>query len=300
MELRHLRYFVAVAEELSFTRAAERLHIGQPPLSQQIQALEDEIGATLFDRSRRSVRLTEAGRIFLDDARRILRLASDAADTAHRVERGEIGQIKIGFTKSTAFSRIFPKIINTYRRRFPRVNLLLQEMPSARQLSSLADYALDVAFIRPILTEPQRDFAVMDLEHHRLATVLPEKHRLAKAATVKMKDLKDERIILFPEDEGTTLNPLVHRLCAAAGFEPHIAMEAREAATIIGLVAAECGISILPGVFDSIRIKGTCFRLLDDAAATQSLALASRAREPNAITRAFLDIAAEIAGARQN
>lgn len=299
MELRHLRYFVAVAEELSFTRAAERLHIGQPPLSLQIQAPEEEIGATLFDRSRRSVRLTEAGRIFLDDARRILRLASEAADTAHRVERGEIGQIKIGFTKSTAFSTIFPKIINTYRRRFPNVNLLLQEMPSARQLSRLADYALDVAFIRPTSSEMHRDFEVMDLECHPLAVVLPEKHRLVKARKVKVQDLKGERFILFPEDEGTMLNPFVHRLCAAAGFEPHIAMEGREAATIIGLVAAECGISILPNVFDSIRIKGACFRLLDDAAATQSLALASRAREPNANTRAFLDIAAEVSGVKK-
>jgi DNA-binding transcriptional LysR family regulator len=113
MELRHLRYFVAVAEELSFTRAADRLHIGQPPLSQQVQALEEEIGAVLFDRSRRTIRLTEAGRVFLEDARRVLALAANAAETARRVEKGEIGQLKIGFTKSTAFTPIFPKIINT-------------------------------------------------------------------------------------------------------------------------------------------------------------------------------------------
>src|SRR4051812_19137177 len=104
MELRHLRYFVAVAEELSFTRAAERLHIGQPPLSQQVQALEEEIGAILFDRTRRSIRLTEAGRIFLEDAQRVLAMASGAAATARRVQKGEIGQLKIGFTKSTAFT----------------------------------------------------------------------------------------------------------------------------------------------------------------------------------------------------
>jgi DNA-binding transcriptional LysR family regulator len=295
MELRHLRYFVAVAEELSFTRASERLHIGQPPLSQQIQALEEEIGATLFDRSRRTIRLTEAGRIFLDDARRILRLTDQAAETAHRVQRGEIGQIKIGFTKSSAFTEIFPQIIQTYRSRYPNVNLLFHEMSTMRQLSGLSDYSLDVGFIRPAPeTEIPSNFSLALLERHPLAVVVHEGHRLIKAKRVSLNELKDEGIIMFPRDEGTTLNPLVHRLCTEAGFEPKIAMEAREAATIIGLVAAGCGIAILPYVFHTIGIKGTHFRLIGSSTAMTDLTLASRSHEASSTTRAFLEIAKEL------
>jgi DNA-binding transcriptional LysR family regulator len=294
MELRHLRYFVAVAEELSFTRAAERLHIGQPPLSQQIQALEEEIGATLFDRSRRTVRLTEAGRIFLADAQRVLLLVSEAADTAHRVERGEIGQIKVGFTKSSAFTAIFPKIIRTYRQRFPKVTLLFQEASTNKQLDALSDYSLDVAFIRPPETEPTPSVKITDLECHRLAVVIPENHRLMNAPRIVLEDLKDEGLIMFPRDEGTTLNPFIHRLCREAGFEPKIAMEAREAATIAGLVAAGCGISILPEVFANIGIKGACFRLIDTPTAKTELVLATRLHEGSSTIRAFLEISEEV------
>lgn len=291
MELRHLRYFVAVAEELSFTRASERLHIGQPPLSQQIQALEEEIGATLFDRSRRTIRLTEAGRVFLEDARRILLMTDQAAQTASRVERGEIGQIKIGFTKSSAFTEIFPQIIHTYRRRFPNVHLLFHEMSTMRQLDGLHDYSLDVGFIRPPEAGLPPDLTTTMLEQHPLAVVVHEKHRLVKSKRVPLEELKDEGIIMFPRDEGTTLNPFVHRLCTEAGFTPRIAMEAREAATIIGLVAAGCGISILPHVFHTIGIKGTHFRLLESPAATTELVLASRAHETGSTSLAFLEVA---------
>lgn len=294
MELRHLRYFVEVAENLSFTRAAERLHIGQPPLSQQIQALEEEIGATLFDRSRRNIRLTEAGHFFLIDAKRVLQLAAEAAETANRVERGEIGQVRIGFTKSSAFTEIFPKIIHTYRRRFPKVNLLFCEMSTMKQVSGLIDHSLDVAFIRPLETDEARNFTLTPLESHRLAVVIPETHPLGKVSQVSLKALMDEELIMFPSAEGTTLNPLIYRLCREAGFEPKTVMEAREAATIIGLVAAGCGISILPEVFSSIGIKGICFRLIENPVATAELVLATRSHEVSTAARTFLDVAKEI------
>ncbi|MET0964083.1 MAG: LysR substrate-binding domain-containing protein [Noviherbaspirillum sp.] len=295
MELRHLRYFVAVAEELSFTRAAERLHIGQPPLSQQVQALEEEIGAILFNRSRRTIRLTEAGRVFLEDARRVLALAAGAAETARRVEQGEIGQLKIGFTKSTAFTPIFPRIINTYRTRYPGVKLVLQEMSTMRQVAALDDYSLDLGFIRPPETDIPRSLLLTSLQDHRLSVVLPENHRLAGAKHLSIGDLKNEAFVMFPRDEGTTLNPQIYRLCAEAGFVPTIAMEAREAATITGLVAAGCGITILPDIFRSLGIKGVLFRLLDSPAAVAKLVLASRPLESGAIPRAFFEIARELA-----
>jgi DNA-binding transcriptional LysR family regulator len=294
MELRHLRYFVAVAEELSFTRAAERLHIGQPPLSQQIQALEEEIGAVLFDRSRRTIRLTEAGRIFLEDALRVLAMAANAAETARRVEQGEIGQLRIGFTKSTAFTPLFPTIINTYRTRFPKVKLVLQEMSTMRQVAALADYSLDLGFIRPLEADTSPDLFFIPLQEHPLSVVLPENHYLAKAPHVSVEDLKNEEMIMFPRDEGTTLNPLIYRLCAEAGFVPKIAMEAREAATITGLVAAGCGISILPELFSRLGIRGVVFRLLETPAAFAKLVLASRAQESGAIPKTFFEIAKEL------
>jgi DNA-binding transcriptional LysR family regulator len=286
---------VAVAEELSFTRASERLHIGQPPLSQQIQALEEEIGAVLFDRSRRAIRLTEAGRIFLDDARRVLLLAANAAQTARRVEKGEIGQLKIGFTKSTAYTPIFPKIINTYRTRFPNVKLVLQEMSTMRQIAALADYSLDLGFMRPPETDIATHLLFSTLQDHPLSVVLPENHPLAKAPGISMEDLRDEEFVMFPRDEGTTLNPQIYRLCAEAGFVPKVAMEAREAATITGLVAASCGISILPDVFSSMGIKGAIFRSMETPAAVTKLVLASRAHETGAMPRAFFEIADALA-----
>lgn len=294
MELRHLRYFVAVAEELSFTRAADRLHIGQPPLSQQVQALEEEIGAVLFDRSRRTIRLTEAGRIFLEDAYRVLALAASAAETARRVEKGEIGQLKIGFIKSTAFTPIFPKIINTYRTRFPNVKLVMQEMSTMRQLAALEDYSLDLAFIRPINTDIPPQLAMTPLQNHRLSVLMPDNHRLADIGHLSIDDLRNEDFVMFPRDEGTTLNLEIYRLCAEAGFTPKVTMEAREVATITGLVAARCGISILPDLFQSLGIRGVLFRPFDTPSVITQLALASRASESGTIPRAFFDIAKEL------
>jgi DNA-binding transcriptional LysR family regulator len=295
MELRHLRYFVAVAEELSFTRAAERLHIGQPPLSQQIQALEEEIGATLLDRSRRWVRLTEAGRLFLNDARHILSLSASAAETAHRAHRGEFGQLKIGFTKSIPFTPIFPKIINAYRKKFPDVTLVLQEMSTMRQLAAINDYSLDLGFIRPPESESPGTLNLTTLRQHPLAVVLPAEHHLVKESRISIEDLRNEDFVMFPRDEGTTLNPQIFRLCADAGFEPKITMEAREAATIIGLVAARCGISILPDVFSIMGIKGAVFRPIETPTAVTKLVLASRLQESNSVANAFLKIAMDAA-----
>lgn len=294
MELRHLRYFVAVAEELSFTRAAMRLHIGQPPLSQQIQALEGEIGATLLDRSRRWVRLTEAGRLFLDDARRILALSADAAETARRAERGEIGELRIGFTRSIPHTPIFPRIINEFRKQFPQVTLRLQEMPTNQQITAMNDGSLDLGFLRPLESENSDALDQIVLSHDPLAVVVPIGHRLAKRPAVTIGDLRNEDFLMFPRDDGTTLTPRVIQLCRDAGFEPKVAMEAREAATIIGLVAAGCGISVLPSVLGNMGIKEIRFRPLNNPAALTSLVLASRRGEAGVLVKAFLGIAVTV------
>src|SRR5450830_855416 len=148
MELRQLRFFIAVAEELHFTRAAARLHIGQPPLSHAIQMLEQDVGARLFERNKRWVRLTEAGRLFLVDARRMLALAEEARSTAQRAERGEAGELRIGFTYSTPLTPLFAAAINRYRQDHPQVTLLLQELATLRQLDGLGQRTIDLGFVR--------------------------------------------------------------------------------------------------------------------------------------------------------
>ncbi|MFM9434808.1 DNA-binding transcriptional LysR family regulator [Janthinobacterium sp. CG_23.3] len=297
MELRHLRYFVAVAEELHFTRAAERLHIGQPPLSQQIQALEAELGAQLFERSKRWVRLTEAGRLFLVDARRILALADEAAVTARRAQRGEAGELRIGFTFSTPFTPLFASVINGYRQRFPLVRLTLHEMATLPQIEAIGQRTLDLGFVRPPEAAIPDGVTLSVLRQDPLLLVLPSGHALAGQAEIAIKDLAGQAFVMYPKDAGTGIYPQIFRLCRAAGFVPHIAQEAGEASTIIGLVAAGCGISVLPASFDRIRMDGVCYRPIADPAATTSLLLARRRGPSTPLIDAFVALAGEAAGA---
>ncbi|HEV7816804.1 MAG TPA: LysR substrate-binding domain-containing protein [Janthinobacterium sp.] len=299
MELRHLRYFVAVAEELHFTRAAQRLHIGQPPLSQQIQALELELGAQLFERSKRWVRLTEAGRLFLADARRILALAEQAGETARRAQRGETGELRIGFTFSTPFTPLFAAVINRYREKFPAVTLTLHEMATLHQIEAIAQRSMDLGLVRPPEEAIPDSVSLTTLRQDPLLLVLPIGHPLAGRHQIWLKELAGSAFVMYPKDAGTGLQPQVLRLCRAAGFTPHIAQEANEASTIIGLVAAGCGISVLPGSFDTIRMEGVCYRPIADPAATTTLFLARRKDERSPLIEAFVRLATEAAAPGQ-
>ena len=291
MELRHLRYFIAVAEELHFTRAAQRLHLGQPPLSAQIQALEREVGAQLLERTKRSVRLTDAGKLFLEDARRILALSEQAGENARRADRGEIGQLRVGFTSSMPFSEILPRVVNLYRRRYPQVNLSLQEMATMRQIEAIANRVLDIGFIRTPEFEVDAGVQLTTLRHDPLVLVLPTTHRLARRKTVAIADLKDEPFVIYSRDVGTGLHTRLMNLCRSEGFELTIAQEAREASTIIGLVAAGCGISVLPESFQCIKMSGVGYRLITDEEATTALMLARRKGENSILVEQFLALA---------
>ncbi|UUZ50181.1 LysR family transcriptional regulator [Massilia sp. B-10] len=221
MELRHLRYFIAVAEELHFTRAAERLHIGQPPLSQAIQALEADIGAQLFERTKRSVRLTGAGQLFLADARRILALADEATDTARRAQRGEAGELRIGFTFSTPLTPLFATVINRYRQQYPAVSLKLHEMATLPQLEALAQRSLDLGFVRPPETPPGPGIALDALREDQLVAVL---RRLAAGARqpVSIRELEGHAVRdVSARRLSTGIYPQIFRLCRAAGFTPN-------------------------------------------------------------------------------
>ncbi len=296
MELRHLRYFIAVAEELHFTRAAERLHIGQPPLSHAIQVLEADVGALLFVRTKRSVRMTEAGKLFLLDSRRILALSEQAADTARRAQRGEAGELRIGFTFSTPLTPLFATVINRYRQQFPAVSLTLHEMATQGQVEALQQRRLDLGFVRPPEGSNADGIVLSTLREDRLVVVLPRAMALARQKEIHVAQLKDLPFVMYPANAGTGIYPQIFRLCREAGFAPRIGQVAGEASTIIGLVAAGSGVSVLPASFERIRMDGVCYRRIADEGATTRLLLAQREGEHSPLVDAFVALATAAAG----
>lgn len=295
MELRHLRYFVAVAEELHFTRAAERLHIGQPPLSQAILRLEEDVGARLFERTKRRVELTEAGKQYLLDARRILALSEQASVTARRAQRGETGELRVGYTFSIPLTKLFANVINHYRRAYPQVSLSLHEMATLRQLEALERRTIDIGFIRPPEAALPDMLEVTTLREDPLTLILPLGHPLARKKAVAMRELAKEPFVMYPPTAGTGIYPQIFRLCRAAGFVPQVAQEAGEASTIIGLVAAGCGVSVLPRAFERIAMDGVCYRPIIDADAITPLLLARRRADTSPLAAAFFALALELA-----
>lgn len=276
MELRHLRYFVAVAEELNFTRAAARLHIGQPPLSQQIKALEEELGVRLFERSKRRVALTEAGERFLTGAWRLLADAEMAVEGARRAARGEVGELRVAFTSSLPFTSLLPGLIRSYRQRRPDVTLTLREMFTSEQYAALEAGEIDLGFVRYSGLPTPPGVTVRAIRHDPLRLVINAGHPLAARDCVSLADMADEGFITYPRSVGTGLTALLRQLCLAAGFEPRIVQEAGEATTQIGLVAAGLGVALLPSPLECVRIEGVRYLPLSDPEAYLSLGAAMR------------------------
>lgn len=290
MELRHLRYFIAVAEELHFGRAAERLGISQPPLSQQIQALEEEIGARLFERTNRRVELTDAGRLFLDESRQVLAQVDKAVLLARRAHLGELGELKIGFTSSAPFTSTMPSSIHAFRKAYPDVHLDLQEMSSRQVLKALLEESLQVGVIRPLALPDAVHW--VELFREPLVAVLRADHPLAAGSEdgLAIAALAEEPFVFFPRSYGTGLYDQVIALTRQAGFSPRIAQEASEAMTIIGLVSAGLGVSILPASFRRTRVDGVVYRTLSDPEATTAVWLVRRQNEGSPLALSFIDL----------
>lgn len=290
MELRHLRYFIAVAEELHFGRAAQVLGISQPPLSQQIQALEQEIGARLFERTNRRVELSEAGRLFLQEARLVLAQVDKAADVARRAQLGELGELKIGFTSSAPFNSSIPQAIFAFRQAFPAVHLNLQEMSSTQVAESLVDESIQVGLMRPL---PLPDsLSVVELMREPLVAVLNAGHPLVEGSErgLHLAQLAEEPFVFFPRTYGSGLYAQLLNLARDAGFSPHFAQEAGEAMTIIGLVAAGLGVSVLPASYQRIRIDGVVYRTLLDQEAVTAVWLVQRKGQQTPMAKAFVEL----------
>jgi len=290
MELRHLRYFVAVAEELNFTRAAARLHIGQPPLSMQIRDLEAEIGVRLFERTQRRVTLTPAGQRFLDHAYRILAGVGEAVAEAQRAARGESGELRVGFTSSLPFTDLLPDALHAYRRRYPAVRLQLREMFTPEQFAAIARGELDVGFVRLQGGRAPAGIVLREIARNPLRVVVNAAHRLAGDGAISFADLRDEDFIGFPPDVGTDLPAVLRGFCRQAGFEPRIVQTAREATSQIGLVAAGLGIAVLPAPLETVRMARVRYLPITDPEAHFRLAVATAAGPVAPLLGGFLEV----------
>jgi DNA-binding transcriptional LysR family regulator len=288
IELRHLRYFVAVAEELHFGRAAERLHIAQPPLSQQIRQLEQQLGFELFHRTKRNVRLTEAGQVFLEECRLVFRQFEQAIRAGQQASRGEVGKLVIGFVSSAAYS-VLPPILNQFRNRFPTVNLTLRELTTDQQLHWLRDQQIDVGFVRPPIEDVE--FNSITILQEPLVVALSETHPLAKLDFISLRSLIHEPFILFPRLLAPGLYDQIIGLCQQADFSPQVAQEATQMQTIISLVAADMGIAIVPESIHHLQRTGVVYKSLVEPTPKAAIALAWKQSARSPVMQRFLEIA---------
>lgn len=261
MELRHLRYFTAVAEELHFGRAAERLHMAQPPLSQHILNLEREIGVQLFARTKRKVKLTDAGRVFLSEARLILSHAEQAIQMAQRASRGESGRLVLGFVLSATAS-LLPESLRVFREQFPAVELVLEEITTAQGLTALAEGRLHLAFVRLPLGELSKSFTLELVLKEKIILALPAGHALVAKEQVSLRMLATEPFIIFPRAQGTGFYDHLVSLCRRSGFSPRVVQEAGQMQTILSLVAAGLGVALIPATVQSLRSEGVVYKPL--------------------------------------
>lgn len=249
MELRHLRYFVSVAEELNISRAAARLHVSQPPLSRQIHDLEEEVGAALFERTNRKLKLTLAGEYFLQEAKKILSQAQRAARVAKAVANGQAGKITIAFL-SPLGGMFLPRVIRSFRHKFPLVDVDLLEMVPRKQLETLLDNQVDLAFVAKAEVESANEFAFERVMEVELRVALALEHPLAKARRIPLAKLGEERFVMLQRSAAPATHELLLRLCRSAGFEPNVVKQSDRAQSILDLVAAGVGVSIVPEHFE--------------------------------------------------
>jgi len=287
MELRHLRYFVTVAEELHFGRAAERLFISQPPLSQQIQQLEREIGVSLFQRTSRSVKLTPAGEIFLRDARQILADVERAVSAAKRAARGEEGWLGIGFAASATYD-LLPAVLHDFRESYPAIELSLVELNAAEQAIALQDQSIHVGFARPPIEGDS--LLVGAILNEPYVAALPLTHPLAHKLELSLTELAPEPFVSFPELPLPSYAQSVRLACEDAGFTPRVVQEVREMQTAISLVVAGLGIALLPASVANLHRTGLSLLPLKEPAPRTELAVVSRRNDPSPVLENFLAI----------
>lgn len=286
MELRQLRYFLAVAEEQSFSRAAERLHVSQPPLSTQIKSLEDEIGTQLLQRSNRGVTLTAAGTIFYSEVRASLTRLENAKSKAQHADRGDAGTLSVGFV-SLADYGILPPTLKEFRSRFPAVEVQLHELSTDAQISELRASRLDIGIGLGPLDEPDLNFELVQRE--ALVLALPHGHALAKAKSpINLTQLSKENFIAPPRALSPGLYDSITSLCRAHGFTPRITQHARQMQTVISLIAGGMGVALVPASIAKLKMAGVDYHRVKGAKADIEIGVIHRSDTETPIMKNFI------------
>lgn len=290
MDLRHLRYFVAVAEEENIGRAAARLHISQPPLTRQIQQLEEELGVTLFTRTPRGMELTQAGELFLEEARNIRALVEQATERTQRAGQGKLGRLDVGIFGSAILDAI-PKLLLAFRNRYPDVKVVLHTMTKAEQIEALRQRRISVGFNR--MLAPLADLEIKQVTTEALLLAVPAEHPLAAQPVIRFAELQDHPMVLFPTGARPSFIDKVIGLCADSGFQPQISQEVGDAVTGVALVAGGFGVCLVPDSATTLQFPGVVYRQLADTPPNffVDLSCIYRKDDQSPILAAFLDTA---------
>ncbi|MGA2056570.1 MAG: LysR substrate-binding domain-containing protein [Bradyrhizobium sp.] len=289
MELRRFRYMAVLAEELHFGRAAERLGIAQPALTQQIQTLEREMGVQLFQRTKRSVRLTVAGRVTLDEAIRTLQQADRTALVARQAGRGQLGHIEVGFVGSAVFSGVLSKAIFRFRQANPMVELRLSELGILQQLDDVGSRRLDIGIIRTPVKSLPPDVEIGKLHDEPIILALPAQHSLTRRKKVALEALSDEPFVGLQIHDGVGFNAQVAEMCAAGGLWPQVRQRAGQFVALAGMVAGGLGVAFVPDSLRHLQIPEVVYRPLDGVPERSTLAVVFRKSERAPAVTAFLD-----------
>jgi DNA-binding transcriptional LysR family regulator len=287
VELKTLRYFSVVAEELHFGRAARRLHMSQPPLSLQIMKLERELGTVLLHRSKRHVQLTAAGEVFLEHVTGILTAVNEGANAARRAARGEIGRLDIAFFLGATYT-LLPRILRRFRAENPTVKLGLQDMELPQVLDAVISGAVDVGFLRPPATDPAISAEVLLREP--FVAAVPEGNKLSKKRQLRLADLADEPFVMFAPSRSVLYSQIMHG-CHQAGFHPNVVQEARRPETLVGLVGAGAGIALVASSVQMRGGTGVIFKKITGPLPMTEIAVVWRRKNPSPLVDAFLQTA---------
>ncbi|MEX3982514.1 LysR family transcriptional regulator [Paraburkholderia sp. EG287A] len=290
MEFRHLKYFVTVAEERHFTRAAERLGMAQPPVSQQVQKLEHEVGAPLFRRLTRGVELTDAGRVLYEDARKILDLVEQARCRVKSAARGLTGSVRVGLASSVTFHPVIPEVVWAYRESHPQVTISPSESNISALVDDLTQERIDVAVIRQTSPVSER-VKIAPLLDERMLLVLPPAHRLADSAHIGLADVAQERLILFPRSIAPVLYDDVISACQCAGFSPQLGQESTQVASAVSMVAAGFGVTVVPHSIQQLHHSGVTYHEIEGTQPTAQIVVAYRSGESSKVVRDFVHTA---------
>lgn len=292
MDLRRLRYFVAVAEELHFGRAAQCMHVVQSAISHQVKLLEEELGFQLLERTRHQVRLTVPGAVFLPEARELLRRAEEAVRRTRASAQGSVGRLAIGFVDNILWSML-PPMLRDFRTALPHVELALHPLDRAGQIEALRASAIDIGIMPS--PSPRHSLATVTLASARLVAAVPSNHALAAVTTLSLADFAEQPFVLFPRTMNSRLLDIILACCAEAGFAPRVAQEANHLHTLLALVSAGLGVTVVPHWVATVPQPGVTYLTVDDLHARYELLAAWNNDIANPVVATFRELAAGIA-----